>query len=92
MLVPASEPRTNTCSIQPLTLDRVQIEELEGSTNTNLIVYLNEYGSLVDVFLLQSTSSESHHQLYNAVYQAKVLPSGPAPRTLPLSSLYACSL
>ena len=57
---------------QPLTLDRVEIEELSYASHTNVVVYLNEYGSLVDMFLLQSNSQESHQTLFNAVIQAKV--------------------
>lgn len=56
---------------QPMTLDRVEIEELSNASHTNVVVYLNEYGSLVDMFLLQSTSQESHQTLFNAVIQAK---------------------
>ena len=55
-----------------MTLDRVEIEELSNASHTNVVVYLNEYGSLVDMFLLQSTSQESHQTLFNAVIQAKV--------------------
>ncbi|KAL5252067.1 hypothetical protein ACHWQZ_G015019 [Mnemiopsis leidyi] len=56
---------------QPMTLDRVEIEELHYASHTNVVVYLNEYGSLVDMFLLQSHSQESHTTLLNAVIQAK---------------------
>ena len=55
-----------------MTLDRVEIEELHYASHTNVVVYLNEYGSLVDMFLLQSHSQESHTTLLNAVIQAKV--------------------
>ena len=55
-----------------MTLDRVEIEELNYASHTNVVVYLNEYGSLVDMFLLQSHSQESHTTLLNAVIQAKV--------------------
>ena len=60
-----------------MTLDRVEIEELSYASHTNVVVYLNEYGSLVDMFLLQSHSQESHTTLFNAVIQAKVTPISP---------------
>lgn len=56
---------------QPLSLDKIEVEELKDYTNTTVFVYSNEYGSLVEMFLLQSVTQESHNTMLNFINQAK---------------------
>ena len=48
------------------------IEEMKEQNNTILLAYLNEYGTLLDVFMLHSSGVEPHIRLLNEINAAKV--------------------
>lgn len=60
---------------QPMSLDpdKLKITELEEHQNSILLVYLNEFGSAVDSFLLSSSSRESHLSFLNSISTAQVI-------------------
>jgi len=59
---------------QPLSIDpdKLKVTELDEHQNSLLMVYLNEFGSAVDSFLLSSSSRESHLSFLNSISTAQV--------------------
>jgi len=58
---------------QPLSIDpdKLKVTELDEHQNSLLMVYLNEFGSAVDSFLLSSSSRESHLSFLNSISTAQ---------------------
>ena len=56
---------------QPLALDRLRIEDLSDPSNT-LFIYVNEFGSAIDVFIIHSSVAETHKDMIKTIRTHKV--------------------